>query len=141
MIRELCEVESAAVAAFMLNLCERDRHLRFCRPMIDSAIRDYVAAIDWENAAVLGAFDDSAQLIGLLELCDAGTGAELAVVVAVDHREHGVAHALMLRGLRKAKAMGTPAGRREHEQPLRPPLVEQALPRGGPSGSAEAAPD
>jgi hypothetical protein len=44
-----------------------------------------------------------------------------------------------LRVLGNANAMGHTGGKeRGHEQPQRSPLLEQALPRGGPEGSAEA---
>jgi RimJ/RimL family protein N-acetyltransferase len=101
-IRELCVSERPAVAAFMLDLCERDRSRRFCRPMSDDAIRAYVTAIDWDEAALFGAFDENARLVGLVELCDTG---EMAVAVAVDHRENGVARELMLRALLKARVL------------------------------------
>lgn len=105
-IRELYASEQTIIVAFMLDLPERDRYRRFCRPMTDEAIRAYVAAIYWSEAVVLGAFDLDARLIGLLELCDVGTAAEIAVAVAADRREHGVARALMTRALLKAKVQG-----------------------------------
>jgi RimJ/RimL family protein N-acetyltransferase len=102
-IRELCASERDAVVTFMLDLCERDRTRRFCRPMSDDSIRAYVTAIDWEEAAILGAFDGNARMVGLVELCDTG---EIAVAVAMDHRERGVARKLMLRALLKARVLG-----------------------------------
>ncbi len=102
-IRELCASERDAVVTFMLDLCERDRTRRFCRPMSDDSIRAYVTAIDWEEAAILGAFDGGAGMVGLVELCDNG---EIAVAVAMDHRERGVARKLMLRALLKARVLG-----------------------------------
>jgi len=102
-IRELCASERDAVAAFMLDFCERDRSRRFCRPMSDDAIRSYVTAIDWHAAAILGAFGENGRLVGLVELCDTG---EIAVAVALDHRENGVARELMLRALMKARVLG-----------------------------------
>jgi len=105
-IRELYASEQPVVAAFMLDLPKRDRYRRFCRSMSDEAIRVYVAAIDWSEAVVLGGFDLDARLIGLLELCDVGTAAEIAVAVAADRRGHGVARALMTRALLKAKVQG-----------------------------------
>jgi len=102
-IRELCASERDAVVTFMLDLCERDRTRRFCRPMSDDSIRAYVTAIDWEEAAILGAFDGNARMVGLVELCDTG---EIAVAVAMDHRERGIARKLMLRALLKARVLG-----------------------------------
>ena len=105
-IRELYACEQPVVSAFMLDLPERDRYRRFCRSMSDEAIRAYVAAIDWSETVVLGGFDLDVRLIGLLELCDVGTAAEIAVAVAADRRGHGVARALMTRAMLKAKVQG-----------------------------------
>ena len=68
--------------------------------MSDDAIRTYVTAIDWDAVTIFGAFDESARLVGMVELCDTG---EIAVAVAVDHRERGVARQLMLRALEAAE--------------------------------------
>ncbi len=74
--------------------------------MTDDALRAYAARIDWQSVAVLGAFDAQAQLAGILELCDNGTTAEIAVAVAPAYRGHGVGRALMDRALLKAKVQG-----------------------------------
>src|SRR3954449_10225851 len=103
MIRALCVSERSAVTAFMLSLCERDRGRRFCRAMSDDAIRTYVSSIDWDEAVILGAFSENGGLAGLIELCDTG---EIAVAVAVEHRENGVARELTLRALREARVLG-----------------------------------
>ena len=42
-------------------------------------------------------------MVGLVELCDTG---EIAVAVAMDHRERGIARKLMLRALLKAQVLG-----------------------------------
>ena len=91
---------------FMLALSERDRYRRFCRSMTDAAIRAYLRAIDWSQTLILGAFDRDADLIGMLELCDAGRSAEIAVAVAPAHRKHGVARALLQRALLEATGLG-----------------------------------
>jgi RimJ/RimL family protein N-acetyltransferase len=105
-IRELHSSEHPLLAAFLLDLPELDRYRRFCRPMSDAAIRAYVAAIDWTETVVMGAFDGEARAIGMLELCDAGPASEVGVAVTAEHRKHGVARALMLRALLKAKVLG-----------------------------------
>ena len=105
-IRALCVLEEPAVCAFMLALSEHDRYRRFCRPMTDAAIRAYLCAIDWNQTLILGAFDRDARLIGMLELCDAGRCAEIAVAIAPEHREQGVARALLQRALIDATGLG-----------------------------------
>jgi GNAT superfamily N-acetyltransferase len=105
-IRTLCVPEEPAVAAFMLALSAHDRYRRFCRPMTDAAIRAYLRVIDWSETLILGAFDRDARLIGMLELCDAGRSAEIAVAVAPEHRKHGVARALLQRALLEATGLG-----------------------------------
>jgi RimJ/RimL family protein N-acetyltransferase len=105
-IRELYSTEQHILSGFLLALCERDRYRRFCRSMSDEAIHAYIRAIDWRETVVMGAFDAEARLIGMLELCDAGPAAEIAVAVAAAHRSHGVARALMVRALLKAKVLG-----------------------------------
>jgi RimJ/RimL family protein N-acetyltransferase len=105
-IRELHASEQPLLAAFLLDLPELDRYRRFCRPMSDAAIRAYVGAIDWTETVVIAAFDGEARIIGVLELCDAGAASEIGVAVAAEHRKHGVARALMLRALLKAKVLG-----------------------------------
>jgi RimJ/RimL family protein N-acetyltransferase len=105
-IRELYPIEQPAIAALLLTLSAEDRYRRFCRPMTDEALRHHVARIDWSEATVLGAFDECARLVGVLELCDAGSAAEIGIVVAHEHRVRGVASALMERALLKAKVLG-----------------------------------
>ncbi len=105
-IRALCVLEEPAVGAFMLALSEHDRCRRFCRPMTDAAIRAYLCAIDWSQTLILGAFDRDPRLIGMLELCDVGRSAEIAVAVAPEQRQHGVARALLQRALLEATALG-----------------------------------
>ena len=105
-VRALCVLEEPAVCAFMLALSAHDRYRRFCRPMTDAAIRAYLCAIDWSQTLILGAFERDARLIGMLELCDAGRSAEIAVAVAPEHRKHGVARALLQRALLEARGLG-----------------------------------
>jgi acetyltransferase (GNAT) family protein len=74
--------------------------------MTDEAIRAYLCALDWSQTLILGAFDRDAGLVGMLELCDAGRSAEIAVAIAPEHREHGVARALLQRALIEATGLG-----------------------------------
>ena len=105
-IRELVEAERGKVAAFLLALDERNRCLRFCRAMTDDAIRGHVERMNWDEVVVLGAFDPEANLVGLIELSDHGSSADIAVAVAPEHRRNGIGHALMDRGLFKARVLG-----------------------------------
>ena len=105
-IRELVEAERGKVAGFLLTLDERNRCMRFCRPMTDEAIRSYVERMNWDEAVVLGAFDQEANLVGLIELREQGASADLAVTVAPEHRRNGIGHALMDRALFKARVLG-----------------------------------
>ncbi len=105
-IRELVEEERDKAAAFLLALDEHDRYWRFCRPMTDEAVRAYAERIDWQSTTIIGAFDAQAQIAGILELCDNGAAAEIAVAVARSFRGHGVGRALLDRALLKAKVQG-----------------------------------
>src|SRR5262245_29701104 len=105
-IRELYEEESRKVQAFLLALSDQDRYWRFGRVMSDAALRQYVARIDWDNSVLLGAFDNRAELVGILELADVGSISEIAVAVAPLYRTRGVGKALMDRALLKAKVRG-----------------------------------
>jgi GNAT superfamily N-acetyltransferase len=105
-IRELVEEERDKAAAFLLALDEHDRYWRFCRPMTDDAVRAYAERIDWQSTTIIAAFDAQAQLAGILELCDNGAAAEIAVAVARPYRGHRVGRALMDRALLKAKVQG-----------------------------------
>ena len=105
-IRELMEKEQDKTAAFLLALDEQDRYWRFCRPMTDDAVRAYAERIDWQSTTIIAAFDTQAQLAGILELCDNGAAAEIAVAVARPFRGRGVGRALLDRALLNAKARG-----------------------------------
>jgi RimJ/RimL family protein N-acetyltransferase len=105
-IRKLFIREAPSVCAFFIALNPEDRYRRFCRPMTDPAIRAYTAQIDWSETVMLGAFNRNAELIGLLELCDAGPYAEIGLAVDSKYRKQGVAKALMNRALHEAAQSG-----------------------------------
>jgi GNAT superfamily N-acetyltransferase len=105
-IRELFEEDVQLLLAFFLRLPATDRYRRFGRPMTDESISAYVARLAWTDSVFLGAFDPSAELIGLLELADVRNGAEIAIVVDPSVRGKGLGKALMDRALLKAKVRG-----------------------------------
>jgi RimJ/RimL family protein N-acetyltransferase len=106
-IRELLAGERAKLLDFLLSLNEADRYRRFGRSMPDTAIRAYVAQIDWTEWVLLGAFNSQAELVGVLELAEARPGAcEIAVAVAPSYRGKGMGKELMERALLKARVRG-----------------------------------
>jgi len=105
-IRELYEEESDKAEGFLLALSEQDRYSRFGRLMTDAALRQYVARIEWDESVILGAFDQRAELVGILELANIGSISEIAIAVAPEYRARGVGKALMERALLKAKVRG-----------------------------------
>jgi len=105
-IRELYEEESDKAEGFLLALSEQDRYWRFGRLMTDAALRQYVARIEWDESVILGAFDQRAELVGILELANIGSISEIAIAVAPEYRARGVGKALMERALLKAKVRG-----------------------------------
>lgn len=105
-VRELVEQERGRLAELLLALSEHDRYWRFCRPMTDAAIVAYVDHINWDEGVILGAFDAQARLLGVLELYDNGSAAEIAVAVSGEHRGRGLGRVLMDRALLKAKVLG-----------------------------------
>src|SRR5690242_12678308 len=106
MIRKVFIVEAPSVCAFFIAMKPEDRYRRFCRPMTDAAILAYAAQIDWSKTVMLGAFNGNAELIGLLELCEAGPYAEIGLAVDCKYRMQGVAKALMNRALHEATQSG-----------------------------------
>jgi RimJ/RimL family protein N-acetyltransferase len=107
MIRELYEQERDTVRAFFLGLSDEIRYRRFGRAMTDAALARYVDQLDWQESALLGAYDAQARLVGVLELTELpNSTCEVAVVVGSSHRGRGLGQALMDRALLKAKVRG-----------------------------------
>jgi GNAT superfamily N-acetyltransferase len=93
----------------MLGLCASDRYSRFCRPACDRTVADYVDRIDWVEWIAFGAFQHGARLTGVVELCNAGVNAEIALAVVREERHKGIGRILLDRALAQARAMGKEA--------------------------------
>lgn len=106
LIRELHVTERPAIAALLLGLEPDDRYTRFCAPLRDEQVADYVERLDFTRTRVHGAFDAHNQLVGVVELVIAGDCAELAFAVRSSHKGHGIGHDLMLRALERARLEG-----------------------------------
>jgi GNAT superfamily N-acetyltransferase len=104
--RELSRLERGALERHLLALDEDDRRLRFGVALPDQAIRDYVARIDFERDAVLGAFDDALQLVAAAHLARCDGHAELGVSVLPDWRGRGAGAALLVRSHTHARNWG-----------------------------------
>ncbi|MBI4123765.1 MAG: GNAT family N-acetyltransferase, partial [Betaproteobacteria bacterium] len=81
LVRELSRSEGPALERHFLLLQPEDRRLRFGVPLADAAVREYVARIDFERAALFGVADDELQLLGAGHLARADAHAELGVSV------------------------------------------------------------
>jgi hypothetical protein len=80
-IRELSKLDRASLVRHFLALDGADRRLRFGVPLNDSAVRAYVARIDFERDTVFGVHDDALRLIGAAHLARSDGHAELGVSV------------------------------------------------------------
>ena len=80
-VTELSFVHRAALLRHFLALDANDRRLRFGTPMGATALRTYVARIDFERDAVFGIFDEDLELVGVAHLARASEHAELGVSV------------------------------------------------------------
>jgi GNAT superfamily N-acetyltransferase len=98
MVREISRAELAALESHFLALGGEDRRLRFGIPVGDSAVRAYVARIDFERSAVLGIVDDELRLVGAAHLARSNRNeAELGLSVLQGHRGRGLGGALLAR--------------------------------------------
>lgn len=81
----------------LIGLGPNGRRMRFCGQPSNEVISDYVDAIDWRHAVLIGQFD-GAQLVGVAELFPTlprwARCAELAVSVSRDWRGKGLGAAL-----------------------------------------------
>ncbi len=104
--RAMSRVERDKLGTHLMALEAEDRRLRFGIAIGDTAIRDYVARIDFERDAVFGVFDDELQLIGAAHLARAEKHAELGLSVLPGHRDRGIGGALLGRAHTHARNWG-----------------------------------
>lgn len=105
-VRALGGLERPLLEAHFLALGAEDRRLRFGLPLGDSALRAYVARVDFERDAVFGILDDELALIGAAHLARERGQAELGVSVLHGHRGRGYGGALLARALQRARNWG-----------------------------------
>ena len=109
-IRELGRLDRPALEAHFLALGVEDRRLRFGVPPSDSALRAYLARIDFERDAAFGIFDDDLSLAGAAHVArDGARHAELGVSVLPGHRGRGLGGALLARAHLHARNWGVRA--------------------------------
>lgn len=89
-----------------MTLGADDRRLRFGAAPSDTALRAYVARIDFARDAVFGVFDEELQLIGVAHLARADEHAELGVSVRREYRNRGMGGALLMRAVLRARNRG-----------------------------------
>lgn len=104
-VRELQRLDRASFERHLLALDAEDRRLRFGIPLADSAIRSYVARIDFERDVLFGVYDDTLRLVGAAHLARGGH-AELGVSVLAGHRNLGIGAALLERACLRARNWG-----------------------------------
>ena len=108
-IRELTRLDSASLQQHLVALGPEDRRLRFGIPIGDSAVRAYVARIDFGRDAVFGVLDDELRLAGAAHLAREPGHAELGVSVLPGHRGRGLGGALLARAHMHARNWGVKA--------------------------------
>lgn len=106
LVRELSRLERDALERHFVSLDAEDRRLRFGVPLADSAVRDYIARIDFERDAAFGVSDDQLALIGAGHLARAEGHAELGISVLPGHRGRGIGAALLARAHTHARNWG-----------------------------------
>ena len=105
-IRELWPSERPALHEHLLALATEDRRLRFGVPLRDSAVRDYVARIDFGQDAIFGVLDDELRLLGVAHVARSSAFAELGVSVLEGFRHRGIGGALLARAHLRARNWG-----------------------------------
>src|ERR671931_2556661 len=105
-ITRLSAFQRAALLRHFLALDAHDRRLRFGTPTGATALRTYVARIDFERDVVFGIFDEDLELVGVAHLARASEHAELGISVLAAHRNHGAGGALLLRAALRARNWG-----------------------------------
>ena len=102
----LWAADRQACQRHFLRLSGDDRRLRFGLSLLDSAVRDYVARIDFEGHAVFGVFDESLQLDGVAHLVRRDDSSELGISVLSAARGCGLGKALLARSHTHARNWG-----------------------------------
>lgn len=105
-IRVLTVFEREAVRKFYLSLSADDRRKRFCCTLTDDTISSYVDRLDFSRNAVLGAFDEHAQIVGLAELVRGEQASEMAFSVRPDRRGQKIGTMLIQRLMLRARICG-----------------------------------
>jgi GNAT superfamily N-acetyltransferase len=108
-VRELSRLERDALEKHFLALGAEDRRLRFGIPLSDTAVRSYVARIDFERDTVFGVLDDDLHVAGAAHLAREKGHAELGISVLPGHRRHGLGGALLARAHTHARNWGVRA--------------------------------
>ena len=106
LIRELSRLDRASLEPHFLALGGEDRRLRFGVALRDSAVRAYVARIDFERDAVFGVHDDTLRVIGAAHLARSRDHAELGVSVLPGQRERGIGAGLLARAHLRVRNWG-----------------------------------
>ena len=105
-VSELSPVHRAGLLRHFLELDVHDRRLRFGAAPSDSAVRAYVARIDFSHGAVFGVFDEELKIIGAAHVARADEHAELGVSVLREQRNRGLGGALLMRAALRARNWG-----------------------------------
>jgi GNAT superfamily N-acetyltransferase len=108
-VSELSRAHRAGLLRHFLELDVHDRRLRFGAAPSDTAVRAYVARIDFQRDAVFGVFDEELRIIGAAHLARASEQAELGISVLQDYRNRGVGGALLMRTVLRARNWGVRA--------------------------------
>ncbi len=105
-VTELSLVHRAVLLRHLLALDAHDRRLRFGAPISATALRTYVARIDFERDALFGIFDADLELVGAAHLARGSEHAELGISVLRAHRNQGAGGALLMRAVLRARNWG-----------------------------------
>ncbi len=105
-VKQLSPLSREALVQHFLALAPEDYRLRFGRSMTPDAVREYVAAIDFDRDAAFGVFDDELRLAGVAHVGRTEDGAELGVSVDPGSRGKGVGSALFERAHGYARNQG-----------------------------------
>lgn len=108
-VSQLSPMHRPALARHFLALDGEDRRLRFGAPLADTAVRAYVARVDFERDAIFGVFDDNLQLVGVAHVARLDGQAELGISVLRERRNRGVGGALLERAVLRARNWGVHA--------------------------------